>query len=358
MNESTLICDLQFGSTGKGLIAGYMAKRNMPDVVVTAWSPNAGHTFIDSDGRKFVHTMLANGVVSPNLKAILIGPGSVINVDNLITELNQCNDLMGRAVLVIHPNAAVVNESHRHTESQLHLGIGSTMKGSCAANVQKMMRDSLNMNTAVSLNIAHKISSETGIVTFCSIDVYNSWVRNAESLQIEGAQGFSLSIHHGIYPYVTSRDCTPAQIASDCAIPADIFKATKIIGCLRTYPIRVANRHDDKGALVGYSGPCYPDQEEITFDQVGVDPELTTVTKLPRRIFTFSKYQLDVAVNMCSPDEIFLNFANYTNDEELAKIQNWVGEWVRDGYIGRGATESDVERTIFPSPFSASPFSA
>ena len=81
-----MILDLQFGSTGKGLLAGYLAKMRSPDVVVTAWGPNAGHTYIDSDGRHFIHRMLANGIVSPNLKAVLIGPGSVIDLDALEQE--------------------------------------------------------------------------------------------------------------------------------------------------------------------------------------------------------------------------------------------------------------------------------
>jgi len=61
MNHCTLICDMQFGSTGKGLIAGYLAKRDEPDTLVSQWSANAGHTYIDSEGRKFVHCMIPNG---------------------------------------------------------------------------------------------------------------------------------------------------------------------------------------------------------------------------------------------------------------------------------------------------------
>ena len=84
-----MIVDLQFGSTGKGSIAGYIAYRDQPDTIVTAWSPNAGHTFIDKNNIKDVHTMLANGIVSERLKTILIGPGSVLNYDALVSELEN-----------------------------------------------------------------------------------------------------------------------------------------------------------------------------------------------------------------------------------------------------------------------------
>jgi adenylosuccinate synthase len=79
----------------------------------------------------------------------------------------------------------------------------------------------------------------------------------------------------------------------------------------RTYPIRVANRFDDKGKMIGWSGPHYPDQEEIRWEQIGVAPELTTVTKLPRRIFTFSEQQIREAVRANGNVQVFLNFCNY-----------------------------------------------
>jgi hypothetical protein len=79
----------------------------------------------------------------------------------------------------------------------------------------------------------------------------------------------------------------------------------------RTYPIRVANRYDKDGNMVGWSGPAYPDQAEISFDAIGVGPEFTTVTKLPRRVFTFSTDQVKDAVRANGVGPIFLNFCNY-----------------------------------------------
>ena len=51
--KAYMILDLQFGSTGKGLLAGFLAKSRQPDVVITAWGPNAGHTYIDENRRVF-----------------------------------------------------------------------------------------------------------------------------------------------------------------------------------------------------------------------------------------------------------------------------------------------------------------
>jgi len=338
----TLICDLQFGSTGKGLIAGYIAERDAPDTIVTAWGSNSGHTYIDGNGRKFVHTMLGNGIVSPCLNKVMIGPGSLINPDNLIKEIGQCEDVIAGADIMIHPHAAVITDKHVDIENNTMTGIGSTKKGVGAALIQKIQRDPKDMNTAV------KMLDNSPLGQFVvSSEQYNAALDSSHNILIEGAQGFSLGINSGFYPYVTSRECTPAQIATDSGVP--IGWLTNIIGCMRTFPIRVANRYDEDGKQIGWSGPHYSDQKEITFESIGVEPELTTVTQLPRRVFTFSKKQTKEAMRMCRPTEIFVNFMNYIDDpdsrEELIRDIN--GQCRKQGgngvvYLGYGPTVNDI----------------
>ena len=83
MKQLHIIMDGGFGSSGKGLLAGVIAKEKCIDTICTGFGPNSGHTFIDRSGRTWIHTMLANGIVGSHVKRILIGPGSVINPDNL-----------------------------------------------------------------------------------------------------------------------------------------------------------------------------------------------------------------------------------------------------------------------------------
>ena len=160
---------------------------------------------------------------------------------------------------------------------------------------------------------------------------------------MEGAQGFSLGLHNGFYPYVTSRECTPAQICSDCNIPLAMVE--KVVGTMRTYPIRVANRYDEQGNQIGWSGPAYEGQRELTWEEMGVTPEKTTVTKLTRRIFQFSEEQTRQAMQVVMPDEIFLNFANYCgNEEELAEIIETISREGGDvSYIGWGDSAAHIE---------------
>lgn len=337
-----LILDLQFGSTGKGLIAGYLAERDNPDTIVTAWAANAGHTYIDGNGRKFVHTMLANGIVSKNLRRVLLGPGSVIDPDNLLKEIESCRDLLAGVEILCHANAAIITQRHRDEEAGPMTKIGSTKKGCGAAAIQRIRRDPADMNTASAMLPLHPVSAYVRVV---SPDQYAKELDAGWIIQVEGAQGYSLSMYHGFYPYCTSRDVSTAQVLADCAIPVSWrFGAVNVIGTARTFPIRVANRFDEQGKQVGWSGPAYDDQQEIKFEDIGQEVELTTVTKLPRRIFTFSEKQIREAIRQNGVNEVFLNFANYCNDvAELIQIINKIeraGGNVR--YLGHGPTVNDV----------------
>lgn len=336
--KANIIVDLQFGSCGKGLLAGYMAKRTHPDTVVCAWGPNAGHTFIDADDNKMVVTMVPNGVVSPNLERVMIGPGAVVNPELLQMELESLAPWIGDAKVMIHEHAAVVTESHRFAEANYSFKIGSTMKGVGEAVISKIRRDP--QRPTVARDIFRSTPLEAYVVC---VEEYNMEMDRAEILQVEGSQGFSLGINNGYYPYVTSRECTVQQIMSDCAIPRNMFDLT-VIGTARTYPIRVANRYDKDGNMIGTSGPCYPDQMEISWDVVGVPAELTTVTKLPRRVFSFSKEQVHQAIRMNGVDEVFLNFANYINNYyELEAIIDAIEEsGVPVTALGWGPKETDI----------------
>lgn len=306
MRELIVITDLQFGSTGKGLLAGILAQKDKPDVLVTAWGPNAGHTFVDGTGKKFVHSMLANGIVADSVQNILIGPGSVVNPRLLQVEMENAAPFLQNKQVHIHEGAAIVTDRHAGMESEWALHIGSTMKGTAEAMMHKMRRfPKPNANIAGFQLIntpleGHLIDDAT----------YQNYIGDAHRVLVEGCQGYSLSIDHGFYPYTTSRNCTVHAYLADCGIPfsPDVF--TTVWGCARTYPIRVANRFKD-GKMIGWSGPGYHDQDEIDWADIGQEPELTTVTQLPRRIFTFSDAQFCEALYMNGVTNVFMNFMNY-----------------------------------------------
>ncbi len=309
MNSVIAVMDLQFGSTGKGQIAGTMAHAYQPDTVVTAWGPNAGHTFRYHGGHKMVTTMLASGSIAPSVRNVLIGPGSIVKLSSLADEIQANRQYLEGKLLVVHPQAAVWHHSHAEAEKQL-LRIGSTMKGTAEALIDKIRRNEL----AVMKN------NHDAIEALCRVwpgDVmvgerdYDAVIDSSQLLLVEGSQGFSLGLHTSFYPYTTSRDISTAQLLADCRIPFPQDDRMEVIGVCRTYPIRVANRKDEKGQLVGTSGGCYIDQNEIEWKDLHREPELTTVTKLPRRVFTFSHEQIRQACRIIRPDRIALTFCDY-----------------------------------------------
>ena len=349
MNQLHIITDLQFGSTGKGLFAGYLGKKLSPDTLVTAWGPNAGHTYVDEGGQKFVNIMLPNAIQTSNrLKRVLIGPGSVINPDIMVDELKRYWPKLGSCQFLIHPHAAVVDDEHRNAEAQYGYGIGSTMKGVGEALIEKIRRKPRTIEPPF-YSVAKWALARTELADFVTTqEIYDRAVDESDVVLLEGAQGFSLGVNSGMYPYCTSRECTTAQLISDCGLPYDYNPfgwrvSTNVYGVARTYPIRVANRYKD-GVQVGTSGPCYDDQKEIQWSDIGREAELTTVTKLPRRVFTFSEEQIRRAIRMNGVNSVFLNFVNYEQgDKDLEQKINAIGKHAPVRWLGWGPKVTDVK---------------
>jgi len=337
MHQCDMIMDFQYGSTGKGLLAGYLAKRGTYDTAVCSFATNAGHTYIDQE--RGIHVMtqqLPTAITSPTVKRILIGPGAAIHGQTLIEEIKRYAGHLSGKTIMIHPFAAVVEDYHAESESVM-TKIGSTAKGVGAAYIERIRRNPELPNTAKA-RFDHG-PLENFVVTK---EEYDQALAESESCIVEGAQGFSLSMYHGQYPYTTSRDVTPWQIAADCGLPFKWAPQIQVWGTVRSFPIRVNNRD-------GSSGPCYPDQTELEWDELGVDPELTTVTKLPRRIFTFSDLQMQHAMFHCGGywnTNIFLNFANYLDITDVQplidRIERSALNQPRVSHIGFGADDSQV----------------
>lgn len=120
----------------------------------------------------------------------------------------------------------------------------------------------------------------------------------------------------------TFRNCTPQQAYADFGIKPD--QVGDVYLNVRSFPIRVGNNFDAQGNMVGYSGDVLPDQEELTWEQIGKDAEMpeeeirqlaererTTVTKKIRRCFSPSWTLLAQSAKMCGATKLILNFPQY-----------------------------------------------
>lgn len=316
--KMVMTIDGQWGSTGKGLLNGYLAEVGEcreADTVVCNFGPNAGHTYFTLAGQRVMTCQIPTaGVVGPNVKAIMMGPGSIIDPPLLMSEW-QTYVKAGRKVnLLIHERAACVNrERHCAMERNLVNYISSTCKGTGAAQVDKIMRDAAAVASA-NPAVAEMCKTDTRIRVVGQFE-WMSILGISKFLMIESAQGMELGVSTGShYPFCTSRDITVWQVMSDCGIPA-YFGLPKVYVTLRTFPIRVGNAYDAEGAQVGFSGPVYNDQRELSWEELGVPLERTTVTNKIRRVFTFSYIGFEKMVKMLNPNGVFLNFVNYLEDK-------------------------------------------
>jgi adenylosuccinate synthase len=229
----------------------------------------------------------------------LIG-GAVIDVAELSHEWGKLSP-QGQANVYVHPHAAVVRNEDRDANVNMVRRIASTGKGTGPAAAARMLRTGATYSDNLMLG---------DVPSMMSPAVFDQETHNKRIL-VETSQGFSLGINSGFYPYCTHRECTVAQALADARIsPVDLRQSMMVV---RTYPIRVGNTE-------GSSGGAYPDQNEVSWEEIGQKPEYTTVTKRVRRIFTWSRIQFREALRVNRPTVVMLNFANYLSSLQLDNL--------------------------------------
>jgi adenylosuccinate synthase len=299
--------DGQFGSTGKGLYNGWLAGQQHVDIAMSNAAPNAGHTLWRGFHKNLCYHLPMSGVVCDDATIVLTA-GSVIDPELLKREMEENGVSWHR--LRIHPRAAVLDKTDQEVEKAVFsstTNIASTQKGVGAALARKIKRSGVVAQD-------HPILSKY----VQPIDIRRELERKPIAL-MEVPQGYDLSINSGLsYPYCTSREVTVAQALSDAGVhPSDLGKVHMT---LRTFPIRVGNIVDESGHILGWSGPFYGDQKETSWEELGIEPEYTTVTGRVRRVATFSAWQYERALRQNLPDHVFLNFVNYCTENDIKEI--------------------------------------
>jgi adenylosuccinate synthase len=97
----------------------------------------------------------------------------------------------------------------------------------------------------------------------------NAALDRGETVLLEGTQGFGISLYYGTYPFVTSKDTSASQIASDNGVGPT--RIDDVIVVFKAYPTRVGE------------GPFSTEMEREVSDRLGLQ-EFGTVTHRQRRI--------------------------------------------------------------------------
>lgn len=307
--KASFIVGGNWGSESKGSAASWLAKEvakswNRYDIVTTNAGAQAGHTSIHKGKRRVSFHMPTapwifqdEGLVPPT---VYLNAGSIIDPEGFAEEVKGYN-----GEVFVHPLAAVITDECREEENKAgsaQTKIASTRKGVGAALSRKVARSALTAKD-------HPLLKDY----VRRMDLNYELKVNSSSILVEVPQGVSLSLNHSVfYPHCTSRDCTTGDAAANAGIHPCFVGST--MGVIRTYPIRVGNIVEN-GETLGQSGACYSDQKEISWEELGVTAEITTVTKRVRRVFTFSVQQLRETFSALRPDVVMLTFVNYIKSQ-------------------------------------------
>ncbi len=214
-----------FGDEGKGKISAYLALSDKPAIAVRCGAVNAGHTVV-YNGRRWKLRTIPSFFVNPTTK-LMIAPGALVRLDVLFKEIEETKT-HGRIILDKH--TGVIEKKHVEEEKRnayLSGKIGSTLQGVGAAMSDRVMRK---------LRLAKDFPELEGMVGDVSLEV-NEAVDRGEIVYIEGTQGTYLSLYHGTYPYVTSRDTTASAFASEVGVGPK--KVDEVIVVFKAYVTRV-----------------------------------------------------------------------------------------------------------------------
>jgi len=290
----------QYGSEGKGNIVGHIAPEYA--LLVRVGGPNAGHkVFAEPEPEAYFH--LPSGTERAPKAQLLLGAGAVIFPPKLLQEIAVHHVDAER--LSIDPHAMIIEDADIELEKAILDTISSTAQGVGAATARKIMGRGGKMEPKVRL--AKEVPEFKPFIRESQVILERAFVRG-ERVLLEGTQGTSLSLHHGIYPWVTSRETSVAGCLADAGIAST--RVRRVIMVCRTYPIRVGGPSGHMTLEISY--------EELA-ERSGIDiadlkkTETTTTTKKQRRLAEFDWEQLHRSTMLNGPTDIALTFVDYLN---------------------------------------------
>ncbi len=202
---TVVVCGF-FGDTGKGKVISYLAL--MDKMAVTARAgvgPNAGHTVVYG-GKTYKMRMVPSGFINEKCR-LLIGPGVLVDPNILLKEVEIANawDRMG-----VDPQCAIIEPKHIEADRKGYLAseIKTTGTGTGPCNVDRVLRIA---------KVARDVPELGKFLKDVPLEV-NTALDKGENVLIEGTQGTYISLWHGTYPYVTSKDVSAAAACSDVGV--------------------------------------------------------------------------------------------------------------------------------------------
>jgi adenylosuccinate synthase len=218
-----------FGDEGKGKIVSYLALKDEVDACVRTGSVNAGHTVI-WNGVKYGLRMVPSAFVYKNCR-LYIAPGANVNVDIFLKEVEETK-VKGR--IWVDKHSSIIEAKHIELDRATGGRIGTTGQGVGPAIMDRVGRVA---------KLAEEVEELKEYLTDVPLELNRILDENGKVI-LEGTQGTFLSLIHGTYPYVTSRDTTASAICSEAGIGPK--KVDEILLVFKAFVTRVG-----KGPLEG-----------------------------------------------------------------------------------------------------------
>lgn len=306
--SNIVIVGTQWGDEGKGKIVDFFT--HYADVVVRfQGGNNAGHTLV-VDGKKTILHLIPSGVLHPK-KICVIGNGVVVDPKVLFEEiqtLQKAGYLKNPKTLRISHLANVILPYHKTIDQLRETAkgdskIGTTGRGIGPCYEDKVARRGIRMADFIDPEIFRKrlegilpernayiekvlggrpLSVEDLLQEYLPLAKFiRSYVEDVgektlvqgkkrKHLLFEGAQGTSLDVDHGTYPFVTSSN-TVAGYAS-CGSGLGPTQIDQVVGVAKAYTTRVG------------SGPFPTELQDVTGEFLREKgSEFGSTTGRPRR---------------------------------------------------------------------------
>jgi adenylosuccinate synthase len=307
----------QLGDEGKGALVDLWGG-NADIVVRYQGGDNAGHTVVEG-GEEYKLSLVPSGAVRG--KVGVLGNGCVVNPRTLFDELDTLHDRgldpdvrVARRAHVIMPYHRVLDGIEEEAKSDDDLDAGTTGRGIGPTYEDKagrrgirvgdlldpdVLRDRLEYVVPQKRALAEDVF---GVETDEAFDVdalheefaavgrrlaEDGMTVNAgdflarrhdagANLLFEGAQGTSIDIDHGIYPYVTSSNPTAGGASTGTGVAPTVVGRGEVVGVVKAYLSRVGT-----GPLPTELDGDDADLADTIREKGG---EFGTVTGRPRRI--------------------------------------------------------------------------
>jgi adenylosuccinate synthase len=324
----------QLGDEGKGGIVDVYG--DAVDVVVRyQGGDNAGHTVV-YEGDEYKLSLVPSGAVRG--KVGVLGNGCVVNPETLFEELDALHERglspdvrVAERAHVILPYHRVLDGIEEDVKSDDDLAAGTTGRGIGPTYEDKAgrrgirigdllapetLRDRLEyvvprkralVEEVYGLDVGDDVDGEAfdvdalfetyrafgeriereGMAVNCG-EFLRKRLDAGEEVMFEGAQGTSIDIDHGIYPYVTSSNPTAGGAAVGTGVGPTVVGRGEVIGIVKAYLSRVGTGPlpTELGSVDGQTpdGGGRPDEADLATYIRDEGGEYGTVTGRPRRV--------------------------------------------------------------------------